>query len=169
MTKPLNRGELRRLGKLGSYRLGTLAPQGIARPAPPRQFQPAFGRTYRTSPAWTWVLLAVAGAGVIGGGATIDWWFAPVVVGVLTGIAAKWGAWPGRVTVPAVVLMCAGGWGGALVYYSVRGAPVGATARTMAAIAGLPPYAAVGVAAAIGLSIVFGLTGLWLGRALTPR
>jgi hypothetical protein len=169
MTKPVSRAELRRLGKLGSYRLGALAPQGIARPASPRQFRPAFGRTYHSGPTTAWVLLALAGAALTGGGALLALWYLPVIVGVLTGIAARWGAWRTRVSILAVILMCAGGWGAALGWYSVRGQPVGATARAIAAIAGLPPYAAVTIAAALGVSVLLGLTGLWLGRALTPR
>jgi hypothetical protein len=67
-----------------------------------------------------------------------------------------------------VVAVSALGWGGALLYPAMRGLPVGATARTIAAIAGLPASAVVGVAATLGVAALLGLVGLWLGRALTP-
>ena len=39
----------------------------------------------------------------------------------------------------------------------------------IAALAGLPAYAATGIAAALLVAVVLGLVGFWLGRALTPR
>jgi hypothetical protein len=169
MTKPVSRSELRRLGKVGSYRLGTLAPQGIARPVPPSQFRPVFGRTRRSGSLSGWVVLGVLCAAAIGGGAMIGLWFLPLIAGVLTGIAARFGDFRLRGAVLAVLLMCGCGWGGALVAYSVRGQPVWATARVIAAVAGLPASAAVAVTCTLALSMLLGLTGLWLGRALTPR
>jgi hypothetical protein len=169
MTKPVGRSELRRLGKLGSYRLGTLAPQGIGRPAPPKQFRPTFGRTRRDGSAAGRVLSALAGAALIGGGAMIGLWFLPLAAGVLTGIAARFLEFRLRSAVLVVLFMCGAGWGGALIAFSARGQPVGATARAIAAIAGLPAYAAVAIACTLAVSMLLGLAGLWLGRALTPR
>jgi hypothetical protein len=169
MTKPIGRSELRRLGKLGSYRLGTLAPQGIGRPAAPRQFRPVFGRARRTGSGSAWVLLTVAGVAGIGGAALIGLWFVPLIAGILTGICARFAEVRLRGAVLTVLFMCGAGWGGALIFYSVRGQPVGATARVIAAVAGLPAYAAVAIAGTLAVSMLLGLTGLWLGRALTPR
>jgi len=168
MTKPVSRSELRRLGKLGSYRLGLLAPQGIAPPALPRQFRPTFGRTRRNRSTSAWVLLGLLGAAIIGGAAVLGLWFVPLIVGVLAGFAVRFGEFRLRGAVLAVLLMCGAGWGGALVYYSVRGQPVGATARAIAAVAGLPAHAAVAIACTLTVSMLLGLAGLWLGRALTP-
>jgi hypothetical protein len=169
MTKPLSRSELSRLGKRGSYRLGLLAPQGIAAPPPPKMFRPSFGRERHAGPTTGWVLAIGAGTALVAAAAVAGLWFVPLVIGVITGLAARWGAWRPRATVPAVVVMCALGWGAALCWYSVRGLPVGATARAIAAIAGLPAYAAVAVAITLAVSVLLGLVGLWLGRALTPR
>ena len=172
MTKPLSRAsrsDLRRLGKLGSYRLGTLAPQGIARSAPPKQFRPTFGRARRTGPSLARVFLALGGVAVIGGAAMIGLWFLPLIAGVLTGIAARFWEFRLRAAVLAVLFMCGGGWGAALIAFSAKGQPVGATARVLAAVAGLPAYAAVAIACTLAVSMLLGLTGLWLGRALTPR
>ena len=169
MTKPISRSEFQRLGRRGSYRLGLLAPQGIGRPAPPKQFRPSFSRPTRTGSTSAWIAAALAGAGLIGVSADAGLWFMPFVVGLAGGLAAKWGEWPLRVMGSAVIAVCALGWGAALAYQAVRGLPIGATARTIAAISGLPAFAAAGVAEALGVAVLLGLVGLWLGRALTPR
>jgi hypothetical protein len=169
MTKPVSRGELSRLGKRGSYRLGLLAPQGIAAPSSPRRFRPSFGREHHRLPTSAWLLAVLAGTALTGGAAAVGLWFAPLIIGAITGLAARWGAWRLRRTVPAVLFMGAGGWGAVLIGYTLRGLPVGATARAIAAIAGLPPLAAVAIAATLAVAGLLGLGGLWLGRALTPR
>ncbi len=168
MTKPISRSELGRLGKRGSYRLGTLAPQGVGRPLPPRPFRPSFSRTRHAGPTWAWIAAGMAGAGLIGLAALAGLWFVPLVIGVIGGIAARWGQWRLRVMVPAVVVISAAGWGAALVDQAAAGLPIGATARVIAAIGGLPAFAAAGVAVTLGVAVLLGLVGLWLGRALTP-
>ena len=49
----------------------------------------------------------------------------------------------------------------------LRGWPVGATARVLAALAGLPPHAVIGVAATLLIAAILAAAGLWLGWALT--
>jgi hypothetical protein len=168
MTKHVSRSEFERLGKRGSYRLGALAPHGVARPGPPRELRPLFSRTAHAGPVWAWIAAGLVGAGLIGSGALAGLWFLPLIVGVIVGIAARFGQWRLLVTVPAVVMMSAAGWGGALLDQTLRGLPIGATARTIAAIGGLPAFAAVGVGVTLGVAVLLGLVGLWLGRALTP-
>lgn len=168
MTKQMSRSEFGRLGKRGSYRLGTLALQGITRPSPPRQFRPSFTRATHAGPTWTWIAAGLAGAGLIGLGALAGLWFVPLVVGVLGGMAARWGQWRLRVMAPAIVMISAAGWGAALFDQALAGLPVGATARVIAAIGGLPAFAVIGVAVTLGVAALLGLVGLWLGRALTP-
>ena len=46
--------------------------------------------------------------------------------------------------------------------------PVGATGRVIAALAGLPPYAAVAVAVTLLLAVAQVLAGAWLARAVLP-
>lgn len=169
MTKQMSRSEFGRLGKRGSYRLGTLALQGIARPSPPKRFRPMFSRPTHAGPGWAWIAASLAGAGLIALAAIAGLWFFPLIVGVAGGLAARWGQWRLRVMAPAVVVICAAGWGAALVGQALRGLPVGATARTIAAIGRLPAFAAVGVAVTLGVAVLLGLVGLWLGRALTPN
>ena len=49
-----------------------------------------------------------------------------------------------------------------------RSQPVGATARTIAALGGLPPYAGVMVAVTLLLAAIQVLVGAWLARAVFP-
>src|SRR5258708_37017004 len=114
MTKPISRSELGRLGKRGSYRLGTLAPQGVGRPLPPRPFRPSFSRTRHAAPTWAWIAAGMAGAGLIGLAALAGLWFVPLVIGVIGGIAAPGGQWGVGGVGAALVVVCAGGLGGAL-------------------------------------------------------
>ena len=83
-------------------------------------------------------------------GAYLGAWWVPFPVGVAAGLLGARG-WPGR--------------GGVLALSSL---PVGATARVIAALAGLPPYAGVTVAVTVLLAAVQVLAGAWLARAVFP-
>jgi hypothetical protein len=85
----------------------------------------------------------------------------------VAGLAA--GAWPWRTraALALAVVAVAVGWGAALWWPALSGAPAGATARVIAALAGLPPHAAVGVAATLLAGILQALAALWLARAVT--
>lgn len=162
--------EFKRLGKRGSYRLGQLRAQGIARHAPPVPFQPRFGR--RPDHRWpvsAWLLGLLGGLLVIVAGAVVGWWFVPFVVGVLAGLANRIGGWPARFAVPAVALMAAAGWAAPLWWSVLRGEPYGAVARVIAALLGLPGFAAVGMVVTVLVAVSQALAGYWLGRAITPR
>ncbi len=60
----------------------------------------------------------------------------------------------------------AGGWLVVLWLVALRGLPVGATARAVGALAGLPPYAGVAVAVTLLLAALPVLAGAWLARAV---
>jgi hypothetical protein len=169
MSAPASKTEVDRLGRRGSYRLGSIAVPGSAGPSPGRPYRPSFARPRHRGPALAWILASIAGTALIAWGAQAGLWFAPFVIGLATGILVRWGGWRLRVTVPAALLMAAGGWALALWLPALAGLPVGATARTVAALAGLPASAAAGIAAALAVSVLQGLTGLWLGRAIAPR
>jgi hypothetical protein len=169
MSRIVSRTEADRLGKRGSYRLGGLSQQGIGQPGPPRAFRPSFTRAHHAGPTVVWVLGAVAAIVVIARAAAAGWWFLPFAVGLVTGLAMRWGGWRLRVSGPATVVMSAAGWGLALWIPALDGLPVGATARTIAALAGWPASAALAVTLTLAISVAQGLAGLWLGRALTPR
>ena len=128
-----------------------------------------FGRKHsRVRPGW-WLGVSVAGAAVIAVAAEFGLWFVPFAAGLLAGLAAPRAGWRLRHTIPAVLLMATVGWGAPLLWPAIRGAPAGATARVIAALAGLPPHAAIGVVFTVLVSCLQAVVGLWLGRAITPH
>lgn len=92
-------------------------------------------------------------------------WFVPFVAGVAAGLLSLRGP---RV-VPAAALGAVAGWALPLWILALRGLPAGATARAIAALAGIPPYAAVAVVVTLLLAALQTLAGAWLSRALVPR
>jgi hypothetical protein len=159
--------DFKRLGKRGSYGLGQLRTQGVSG-QPPVPFRPRFVRPYHRWPLSAWLLGLLAGVLLIAGAAVIGWWFMPFVVGLLAGLANYVGRWPTRVALPAVAAISAVGWAAPLWWSVLRGAPYGAVARVIAAQLGLPGYAVVGIVLTVLIAVVQGMTGYWLGRALTP-
>jgi hypothetical protein len=102
------------------------------------------------------VVAATAAAGL---------WFVPFVAGVAAGLLSL-----GRPrVVPAAVAGAVAGWALPLWILALRGLPAGATARAIAALAGIPPYAAVAVVVSLLLAALQTLAGAWLARALVPR
>jgi hypothetical protein len=161
--------DLRRLGKRNSYRLGRLRSQGIGDLGPASPGRPSFTRPRHQGATGVWLLAAAAGTALIAGGAVIGLWFAPFAVGLAAGLANAYGGWRARVMIAAVAVMALIGWGVPLAWPAWHGLPAGATARAIAALTGLPAYAAAGVALALAVAVAQGWAGLWLGRALTPR
>jgi hypothetical protein len=137
---------------------------------PPQPFQATFVRPQQHRGSASGWLLAVAAAVIlIAGAAMVGIWYLPFIVGVVAGPATRWGGWRLRVAVPAVATIAGAGWGLALWVYALRGLPVGATARTIAVVAGLPAVAGLALAVTLAVSAAQALAGLWLGRALAPR
>jgi hypothetical protein len=60
------------------------------------------------------------------------------------------------------------GWGIPLWWPALHGQPSGATARVIAALAGLPAHAVAGIAVTLLVAVLQVLVGAWLGRALNP-
>ena len=124
-----------------------------------------FGRQLgdRASQAVTVLCMAVATfAGVAS--------FVPFLAGLAVGLIAPRRGWRLRHTLPAVLIMTLAGWGVPLYWPAVEpGQPVGATARVIAALAGLPAYAFTGVLVTLLVAVLQAVVGLWLGRAFTPR
>lgn len=160
--------ELKRLGKREGYRLGNLRTQGVGQIAPPRSFVPSFLPRHRGAVS-AWVLGGVAGMAVIAGGAVLGLWFVPFIVGVLAGFAMRLGLWRLRAILVTAAAMAAAGWAVPLGLAARHGEPEGATARVVAALLGLPPHAAVGIAVTLLVGVVQALAGAWLGLALAPR
>jgi hypothetical protein len=157
--------DVRRLGKRGAYRLGELRMPAKPAPRPPALREPSFRP--RRSRVWVlaWLIACAGTAALLGLGAASGLWFLPF----LAGIAAGAGPWRVRPALGLVVPAVAVGWGAALWWPARSGAPVGATARVIAALAGLPPYAVVGVAAALLVGIAQAVVAVWLARAVTYR
>jgi ABC-type uncharacterized transport system permease subunit len=158
----------RRLGKRGSYRLGSLGTPRPERVAPRGPHYPSFSPRHRGS-VLGWLLACLGGVVVIAGGSAFGWWFVPFVAGVAAGIAARYGRWRLRVALVAVPLVAAAGWAIPLSVSAWRGSAVGATARVVAALAGLPPHAVTAIAVTLLVAVIQALLGLWLGRTLSPR
>jgi hypothetical protein len=155
----------KRLGKPGAYRLGALRSAGKPPPRPPVPHQMSFRSRPRPTPrsVLAWLAACAVVAALLGLAAGFGWWFGPFVVGAVAGA----GPWRGRPALGLAVLAVLAGWGGALWWPALSGAPAGATAREVAALAGLPAYAAVGVAGTLLVGVAQALVAFWLARALT--
>jgi len=115
-----------------------------------------------------WLGASVTGAVVIAVAAEFGLWFVPFAIGLAAGLASGRAGWRLRHALPAVIVMAVAGWGIPLLWQAVRGQPAGATARVIAALAGLPPHAAVGVVVTLLVASLQAVVGLWLGRAVLP-
>jgi hypothetical protein len=104
-------------------------------------------------------------AAVVATTAAAGLWFVPFVAGVAAGLLSLRRP---RV-IPAAALGAVAGWALPLWILALRGLPAGATARAIAALAGIPPYAAVAVVVTLLLAALQTLAGAWLARALVPR
>jgi hypothetical protein len=116
-----------------------------------------------------WLLGCLAAAVLIALGAAVGWWFLPLLAGLAGGVAARYGRWRLRVALPAAALVAAAGWSIPLGWQAAHGAPVRATARVVAALAGLPAHASVAIAATLLVAVLQALAGLWLAWALVPK
>jgi hypothetical protein len=159
----------RRLGKRGAYRFGEqrigAGPTSAGR-APRLSLG---GRRRSRGPVLWWLAGCAVTAAILGFGATLGLWWLPFAAGIAAGIA-PWRVRSALALLAVVVaVVVAVGWGAALGWPALSGAPAGATARVIAALAGLPPHAAVGVAATLAVGLLQALVALWLARALTYR
>jgi hypothetical protein len=104
---------------------------------------------------------------VIAAGTAAGLWFVPFVVGLAAGVAARHRRL--RVVLPATAAAAGGGWAVPLAWQAWRGEPVGATARTVGALAGLPASAALVVGVTLLVAVIQAVTGMWLARAVGRR
>jgi len=133
------------------------------RPQLPAPRQPSFGTRRPARAIGRWLAAGAAAAAVLGLCAAYGLWFAPFVAGIVAGV----GRWrTGRALALAVAAVLVG-WGAALWWPTLSGAPVGATARVVAALAGLPAYAWVGVAGTLLIGVLQVLVAYWLARAVS--
>ena len=113
----------------------------------------------------SWAAAFVVLTAVVAVTAQAGAWFVPFIAGVGAGVASfRW-----RRMVLLAVAAAVVGWAIPLWVLALRGLPAGATARAIASLAGLPPYAAVTIVATLLLTALQALAGAWLTRALFPR
>ena len=155
----------RRLGRREAYRLGRLRAPAPPPPRGPSPFAPSFASRPPRGSLTRWLAACAVAAALLGLGARLGLWFLPFVAGLASG-AARWRV---RSALALVVVAVAAGWGAALWWPALSGAPEGATARAVAALAGLPPYAGVGVAGTLLVGVLQGAVAVWLARAVTYR
>lgn len=111
----------------------------------------------------------VAAAVCCGVGAWLGAWWVPFAVGVGGGLLGRAGPRPRRGLVLPAAAGAILGWLLVLWALALDGQSAGATARTVAALAGLPPYAWFMVVVVALLAGLQALAGAWLARALIPR
>jgi hypothetical protein len=111
-------------------------------------------------------------------GAWLGAWWVPFLVGLAAGALGRTGTLgrpgaPGRARARGVVLPAVAGaiigWAVPLWALALDGQPVGATAKVIAGLAGLPPYAWVTVTVVLLLAALQVLAGAWLARGVIPR
>ncbi len=155
----------KRLGKRGAYRLGELRFSGRPQAPGPAPHRPSFGTRRSRGAVWAWLTACAVTAALLGLGAAFGLWWLPFAAGIAAGAAP----WRARCALGLVLVAVLAGWGAALWWPALTGAPAGATARTVAALAGLPPYAGVGVAGTLLVGVLQVLAAVWLARAVTYR
>ena len=141
----------------------------MASPAEPTAAVPAAGRAPAASLASRLIVLVVAAA-ASAVGAYLGAWWVPFLAGVAVGIGqAATRQRRGRGSVLPAVVGAVIGWLIPVWVLALRGQPVGATARAIAGLAGLPPYAGVTVAVLALLAALQVWVGAWLARAVSPQ
>jgi hypothetical protein len=153
--------ELRRLGRREAYRLGELRTPGVGPPGPPRLLRPSFLPRHRGA-ASAWFLGFLAGTAAIAAAAERGLWFVPLLAGLLAGLCGRLGRWRWRVTLPVAAAMAVIGWGIPLGLAARHANPAGA------ALLGLHPHTAAGIALPLAAAVVQALAGASLGRVLAP-
>jgi hypothetical protein len=132
--------------------------------APPARRGPAG----RLAPPLAVLIVAAAASAA---GAWLGAWWVPFLVGLAAGALRRAGG-PGRAGRRGIVLIAAAGailgWAIPLWALALDGQPVGATARAIAGLAGLPPYAGVTVAVVLLLAALQVFCGAWLARGVLP-
>jgi hypothetical protein len=114
-----------------------------------------------------WLAALVLALAACSLGAYLGAWWVPFPVGVAAGLPVVAGRL-GRGGVLAVTAGAVLGWALPLWTMALSSLPVGATARAIAALAGLPPYAGVAVAVTLLLAALQVIVGAWLARAAFP-
>jgi hypothetical protein len=119
---------------------------------------------WRTGASVAGCLVAVI---VIAAGTAAGWWFLPFITGLVIGLIARYGRF--RAVMSATAAVAAAGWAVPLAWQAGQGEPVGATARTAGALAGLPASAVLVVCVTLLVAVIQAITGMFLARSITRR
>lgn len=109
--------------------------------------------------AWAGGAVAAVAAGAVAG-----LWFLPFAAGLAVGLVSV--RRRRRVILPATGILAAVSWVLPLAWQAGHGLPVTGTARTAAALAGLPASAALVIAVTMLVAVVQAMLGAWLGRTI---
>jgi hypothetical protein len=115
--------------------------------------------------ALTSVPCCLAGIAALWAGAAAGLWFLPFVIAALVALLARLAHLHAAVALAATCGIALVGWGAPLAWMSLTGQPVGGTARVVAALAGLPPVAAIVVTLTLVVAVLQASAGTWLGYA----
>lgn len=107
----------------------------------------------------------VCGAALVGIGSRWDLWYLPFVGGLAIGVLTRVKRMRTRAALWSAGAVAIGGWAAPLLWRAATGEPVGSTARSVAALAGVPPLAAIIIAATLLVALLQAFLGVWLGRS----
>jgi hypothetical protein len=130
-------------------------------PAPGDPAEPRAAGRARVTHRVAAFVVAAAACGLL---AWAGVWFAPFLFGVAAGALSARGL---RGTVLPVAAGAIVGWAFPVWVLALTGQPVGATARSIAALAGIPPYAGVAVTVVLLLAALQALCGAWLALSVS--
>lgn len=107
-------------------------------------------------------LVTLSGAAATAVGTAAGLWYLPFAAGLVIGV---WGRRrPALRTLATAALAAAAGWALVLLWSYAQGADIGGTARTVAALIGLPPPPSLMLLATLLLAAVQAAAGCTLGR-----
>lgn len=101
---------------------------------------------------------------IIAVGAFVGWWFLPFTAGFVIGLRFPRHRLGSALATALAIAVT--GWAIPLAWQAAHGEPLMATARAVAALAGLPASAGLTVGLTFFISAVQALTGVWLSRAI---
>ncbi|MFJ7279418.1 hypothetical protein [Kitasatospora sp. NPDC098663] len=94
-------------------------------------------------------------------------WYLPFLCGLALGAVTALRGQRARTAVLTATTAALAGWAAPLLWRTATGEAVAGTARTLAALAGLPPLASLMITATLLISLLQALLGVWLARTTT--
>jgi hypothetical protein len=113
------------------------------------------------------LLAGLLAAVVVAVGSLWGLWYLPFLCGLAAGAGTAVRGLRARTAVLAGAVAALAGWGAPLLWRTASGEAVAGTARTVAALAGLPALASPVIAVTLLIGLIQALLGIWLGRTAT--